>query len=107
MRQASVTVYWSLAGEVMTVGGTNRIAHPDQPAIGCRPVAIERAAELLRFYRAQQALAEHEDARGHCRRRASELTAALTAVRAWRRCVDGGNPLAAGNKGAESTSRTN
>ncbi len=88
MSPSRVRLYWAAGGEILTRGGPLRLtAAGDTPEVGCRPITVQRAAELWAFYSLKAAAASDAAVRRHCDGCAGELQQAMAQVAAWRRAA--------------------
>lgn len=87
MSPVRARLYWACGGEVMTLGGPQRLAASDAPDAGCRPLALPRAAALRAFYVRQGRACADSAARAHCLACAAELEAAIQDAGRWRRAA--------------------
>ena len=91
-------LYWVCGGEIIMRGGSIGLAGAETDVWrGCRPISVERARELLAFYRSEGCGLHDVAARRHCLDCAAALEEAILAVAAWRRAARSPLGLAASN----------
>ncbi len=88
LSQAERSLYWSCAGDILTRGDACSLAASQASLeIGCRPIGLDRAEQLERFYRRLARAQNDEGGRTHCLARADELACAMDEALAWRRAA--------------------